>query len=305
MTYDQLVVLESIVETGSFRAAGERLFKSQPAISIAIKKLEGELQFTLFSRDQYRPVLTLEGKAFFEKTKGVLSHFRGLATFGKQLSLGEEPEISVAIESICPIPLMIKILKKFFSHHPSTKLNLSFEYIGGAVEKLLEEKVEIALTPLFEDNPKIESIPLTSISMIPVMAPSFISPSKIKKITLEDMKELVHVVVRGTSQNSPDKSFGLLEGGHRWTVSDHYVKKEIILAGLAWGRLPKNLIQEELAEKKLVPLKIKNLRETKEEVYLVRRLAHPLGPVSKALWSYIEESAKQFRDSKDGRGAAV
>ncbi|MEM8951333.1 MAG: LysR family transcriptional regulator, partial [Pseudomonadota bacterium] len=62
MTLDQLLALDAIVATGTFRGAAERLNKAQSAVSHQIRKLEDRLRFDLFSRDEYRPRLTTEGE---------------------------------------------------------------------------------------------------------------------------------------------------------------------------------------------------------------------------------------------------
>ena len=45
MTLEQLKILSQIVKHGSLKAAATALHKTQPALSIAIKKLEEELVF--------------------------------------------------------------------------------------------------------------------------------------------------------------------------------------------------------------------------------------------------------------------
>ncbi len=42
MTYDQLITLVNIVSEGSFKAAAEVMHKTQPSLTMAIKKLEEE-----------------------------------------------------------------------------------------------------------------------------------------------------------------------------------------------------------------------------------------------------------------------
>ena len=74
MTLDQLHVLLTVVETGSFHAASEVLHRSRPAVSIAIKNLEQEIGVALFSREGYRPQLMAEGQVFCEKAQKVLTH---------------------------------------------------------------------------------------------------------------------------------------------------------------------------------------------------------------------------------------
>ena len=56
---DQLAVFLTVVETGSFAAAGRRLGRATSAVSYAIANLEQQLGVQLFDRDQARrPALT-------------------------------------------------------------------------------------------------------------------------------------------------------------------------------------------------------------------------------------------------------
>lgn len=56
----------TVVEEGSFSAAARKLFLSQPTLSAQITLLENELGVSLFDRSGYRPVLTLQGHAFYD-----------------------------------------------------------------------------------------------------------------------------------------------------------------------------------------------------------------------------------------------
>ena len=96
-----------------------------------------------------------------------------------------------------------------------------------------------------------------------------------------------------SSQNPPDQSFGYLEAGRHWYVTDHLTKKEIILAGMGWGRLHRHLITEELEAGTLVPLEIHNYQATIDiDICVARMSGKPAGPVA----TYVWESFKQFRE---------
>ncbi len=70
MTYDQLLTIEAVVNAGSFKAASKILGKTQPSLSAAVKKLEDEFQIKIFSRENYRPELTDQGKGVSRKVQG-------------------------------------------------------------------------------------------------------------------------------------------------------------------------------------------------------------------------------------------
>src|ERR1700730_389628 len=48
----QLEMFVAVVEEGSVRAAAERVFRSQPAVSIAVSELEREFEAPLFDRSK-------------------------------------------------------------------------------------------------------------------------------------------------------------------------------------------------------------------------------------------------------------
>ena len=62
MRIEQLLYLSEIAKTHSISIAANNLFVSQPAISTAIKKLEEELDVTLFSRSKNGVFLTPIGE---------------------------------------------------------------------------------------------------------------------------------------------------------------------------------------------------------------------------------------------------
>ena len=114
MTLEQLEIFKAVIKEGSFRAAADKLWKTQPAISIAIKKLEKEFGLTFFDRDNYRATLTPEGRSFYEKCRVVLQETDQLKALGKHLASGEEPYLKISINIVSPLPVILSFLKSFF-----------------------------------------------------------------------------------------------------------------------------------------------------------------------------------------------
>ncbi|CAM2065347.1 LysR family transcriptional regulator [Sulfidibacter corallicola] len=295
MTLDQLIVLETIVRTGSFRAASEALFRTQPAISAAVRKLEEELNLKLFSRDGYRPVLTEAGRAILEKAQSVLRQARGLEDLAANLAQGCEPELRIAVNSICPMPIILDFLRRFDESHPATRLRIGFEVMGGTIERLLDGEVDLALLALPRGiGTSLTKIPLGNVTMLSVAAPNFAAFRLDREPTLEDMRGFVQVVVRDTTRHMPKiDTGGMLEGGRHWSVGDPWIKKEIILAGLGWGALPDHMIEAELKSGTLLPLTGSFTHQVELPIYLARLTERPPGRVASELW---HEMAREFSD---------
>jgi DNA-binding transcriptional LysR family regulator len=291
MTLEQLKVLVKIAETGSLLAAAAALHRTQPTVTVAIRKLEEELRVSLLDREQYRATLTAEGRLLCQQAQIILKHVTNFSTLAGHLATGHEPELHVAIEASCPMPLLLQILRDSERNYPQTAFNLQMENIRGALDRLLAAEVNLAVSPWFEDHQQLESLPLCETRLLTVAAPGYCPPAP---LSLEMMRRLVQVVVRDSSQRSyPQHSFGILDAGRHWMVNDHSTKKQLILAGMGWGRLHQHLIIDEVADGRLLPLDIANYPCVLDiEIRAVRRLGEPVGPVAAALWRDFKNFAR-------------
>mgnify|MGYP005995008329 FL=1 len=93
MTLDQIRTLCRIVECGTLQKAAISLHKTQPALSMALKKLEAEYGFQILTRDNYRLTLTEAGKLFYHKAQELLQSASQLNSLGQHLGEGNEAKI--------------------------------------------------------------------------------------------------------------------------------------------------------------------------------------------------------------------
>lgn len=279
MTYDQIQVFLTIVHAGSFKAASQQLHKTQPSLSVAVKKLEEELGLALFDRRPYRPTLTPEGRAFYERAMKTYKSFQELEYFGKELGQGIEGEVRLALDAACPLDRLGPFLHQFFESR-STKLNLSVEVLEGSLSKLQNREVDLAITPVLQEDRSVEFIELLDLVMIPV-----ISKALLAKPTYEKLLELPQIVVRNTGAPSPT-TYGV-EEGKKWYVTDHYLKSYLIHNSLGWGRLPSHLVEEGLKSKQLLELTKYGVRRLSFKLALMKRRHEPLGTVTQELWERL------------------
>src|SRR5215470_4027097 len=112
VTIHQLLCFDAVVTEGSFGAAADKLLRSQPSVSSAIKNLENQLQLTLFDRGGYRVTLTEAGRSFHERTRVFLQELGSLRRHAAQLAMGEESELRVVIGDLCPLPDVLGLLRR-------------------------------------------------------------------------------------------------------------------------------------------------------------------------------------------------
>jgi DNA-binding transcriptional LysR family regulator len=294
LTIHQLLCFDAVVTEGGFQVAAEKLRRSQPAVSSAVKNLEAQLRLSLLDRSGYRVALTEAGRSFHERTRVFLHELRSLQDHATQLAMGEESELRVVIGDLCPLPEILGLLRRFFDGCPGTRLHLHFEAITGPWERLLDDEADLILHHIDKSDPRLEFIDLFTVKLVPVVAPNFLRFPISRSITPEQMREYVQCVIRDTAQRTAPRDYYLVEGSRSWTVSDQLMKKELILQGMGWGHLPRYLIEQELRDASLLPIVGRHFKGGQVELVAARRRNMPHGPVANRLWHYIGGQASAF-----------
>jgi len=289
MTLDQIKVLDMIVKTGSYRAAAEQLHRAQSALSYAIKTLEEDLGIEVLDRSAYRPTLTAAGRILYEKGKVVLLHAEQMQVLGRELATGVEPELRLAITSLCPLEPVMAILKKFAAQQPVTQLKLSIEHMGKPEEMLLSGEADLALTNLFSEHDDFEKQAWSEVEIVPVVAAAHPLARRHQEIGAEELQQYTQVIVSNAPNLKKDYSAGVVEGANHWRVTDFPTKKALIMGGLGWGGMPLHLVAAELREKQLVQVSCRP--PERREIFLVRSRRQAVGPAKAALWSIFGSSS--------------
>ncbi len=290
MTLEQLKVLCAIVEKGSFRGAAEALHRSQSSVSIAIRKLEAEMGLSLFSRDSYRPELTAEGRPLYEKARTVLSKTDEFTALAHRYTVGEEPELRLAISTLVPIDPIMDVLKQMAGLAPATRLILLFENMFGTMERLTEGDVDIAISEMVEDQAFYDFVHLTTVELICVISPKSELSARAAELREVDMDGSRQVIVCDSSRKAVDRKFGVLESVTPWVVNDFAMKKRTIASGMGWGRLPRHLVYDEIETGELLPMTSVDFPPVRYPVKMVRHKNRPIGPVEDKLWNLIQEA---------------
>ncbi|CUH98555.1 HTH-type transcriptional activator CmpR [Leisingera aquaemixtae] len=288
MKHGQLLALEAIVSTGTFRGAAERLNKSQSAISHTIRQLEEELELELFSREAYRPALTPAGEIFYREASRVLRQMQGLRSTAARLRAREEPELTLAVSATMDLDPLLPALADTGRRHPATHLRLRMEMMGGPIARLMEGKADIAVASLdgvpLDD---VEAEPVAEVTIRPVASPALNLPAGPRALSASEMQSHVQVVAAGTGGAAHEQSRDLLPGGLKWTVSDLAAKKKVILAGLGWGGLPDHMTEEERRTGALLPLNLEGFPLRRTMIFKMRRRDQAIGVVADELWNRI------------------
>ena len=276
MTYDQLEMLEAVIKMGNYKAAAEHLHKSQPSLSVGIKKLEEEFGIKLFDRSGYRSQLTEQGKVFYHWARETLDSFRNLSVIGNEMGKHHlEPTLAVVIDPLIEFEYIQSIFETCLGPKSPTELKLRSEILGKCQELVLSEEAQFGIGMVTKSHSEIESFPFKRIEMIPVA---------LKRVA-ESYKNFPQIIVTG-----PDFG-GELSKGPQCHVSDHGMKAKLIVNGFGWGRLARHEIEGEFKTKKLVSIMDAPVTPFSMDLCVMRKKTRPLGPVAKKIWTGLKSRA--------------
>jgi Transcriptional regulator len=294
MTFDQLETLEAIVEKGSFKAAAESLYKTQPSLSVAIKKLEEEFDLLIFNREEYRPKLTDQGRVFYTWAKQCLDSFRELQTVGKELGTQKmEPYLTIAVDPLVRFEALEGVMEETLLGKNPTEITFLSEILSGGMDKLISGEVDFSIGPRVREADDIESIPFDKVEMIPVIAKSLVKTAG--KVDLKFLKTHPQIVVlQGDKKDFLKReSKGVVSDGRRCFVTTHDMKYKLIHEGFGWGRLASHEVESELKKGQLIEIRDELVKPFTLDLHVMRFKRRPMGPVGRAVWGQLSQNASR------------
>ncbi|MFB7948454.1 LysR family transcriptional regulator [Kitasatospora phosalacinea] len=123
-TLRQFEYLVTVVDTGSFTRAAERLHVTQPALSHQVRALEGSLGGPLLERLPRAVRLTPLGRAVLPHARAVLADAERLHAAARRATGLEEGELEVAAVHSVALGLLPPVLRAWRARHPRVRIRL-------------------------------------------------------------------------------------------------------------------------------------------------------------------------------------
>ena len=114
MTLSELRFVVSVAQEKNFRRAAAKSFVSQPALSLAIKKIENELGLLIFERNRMGISLTTVGEKVVNQAQKVLEEVDKIKAISIDEKNAQQVDVKLGlIYSIAPylLPSIIPLLK--------------------------------------------------------------------------------------------------------------------------------------------------------------------------------------------------
>ena len=160
MTLSELRFVVSVAQEKNFRRAAAKSFVSQPALSLAIKKIENELGVLIFERNRMGISLTTVGEKIVNQAQIVIEEVDKIKAISVTEKNTQQVEVKIGlIYSIAPylLPSIIPLVK---NSSPEIILEAEEDITTNLIKKLEEGSIDAAIIALPFVVPGIETQPL-------------------------------------------------------------------------------------------------------------------------------------------------
>lgn len=145
--FNYMEYVYAVYKERSFTKAAEKLYISQPSLSLTVKKIESEIGYPLFERCGKEVRLTPVGERYIKAIEEIKRISENLANELDDLLKLKKGSVTIGSTTFVASYLLPDALKKFTEKYPDVEINLVVEQ-----STVLEEKLENDLVDIVVDN---------------------------------------------------------------------------------------------------------------------------------------------------------
>lgn len=251
-----------VANNGNITRASEELNISQPAISKSIKNLEEQLGGQLFIRTKRGVVLTEEGKEFYNYIKQAIEFINNAENKFTDLINLEVGCIKIGISTTLTKEFLLPFLEQFHALYPKIDIQIITDRTADLIKKLKNGLIDIVILNI---NKKDESSEIEYIKCKKIND-CFVVNSKYKELINKEisLKELNNYPLilqsRGSNTRTILDEFARENGivlKPNIELSSYLLVTEFSKIGFGIGYVTKEYIKDEIKNKQLFELKIK------------------------------------------------
>ena len=169
MELTQLEFFLKVVEEGSFSKAAVRVYRTQPAVSIAIRRLEEEIGAPLFDRSQKMPTLTDAGHLVHDYAQRILALRDQAQDVVSELRSLQRGRVRIGANESTSLYLLPQLILKYRQQHPNIKVEIYRHVSERLPREVLDRNVDFALLAFEPVDSDLESFPVLQDELVLIM----------------------------------------------------------------------------------------------------------------------------------------
>lgn len=146
----------SVVDTGSVTEAARRLCRTQPAITLQIRRLEEQIDKPIFEIGTRRPIMTLDGEVMLGYARAILRLHDEL--WGRMRARNIAGRVVLGTPDLYAAYLLPQILANFRAAYPNIDVEVRCALSRALMTALSAQEVDIALVTAMPGIPAGQSL---------------------------------------------------------------------------------------------------------------------------------------------------
>jgi len=297
MDFDQLTTFIEVAKLGSFSRAGQKLFRSQPAVSAQIRQLEQEYREKLLNRTGKSVRLTPAGEALFEYASRLLTlRNESLRAVADQAATPRGTLAIGANEATC-LYVLPEVFAEYHRAYPAVQISIYRNFSHKVLQKVEDGSIDVGVVTLPVKSPSLKVHPFFRDRVMLMVKPD--NPlAKQKSVTTADIaKQPLIFPKTGTTRQSLDKHFQPYRSQLRVTMELPSVSmiKRFVAAGLGVSLISAAFARDEARAGKVKLIDISGVELTRE-LGIVYRKDRTLPRAATAFVALIRQRAGSEAD---------
>lgn len=274
--YELYRIFYIVAKNGNITRASKELLISEPAVSKSIKNLEGYLGAPLFTRTKKGVNLTTEGITLYEYISKGIEYFKsGEAKFNELINL-ESGTIRIGINTTLTKEFLMPYLETFHKLYPNINIEIRTNLTSELKSMLKDGLIDMHILNLTNEETKNDF----NIIKCKTITDCFVSNKPIKeKISIKELNNYPLIL---QDKNSNTRKF-LDDFANKYEITlkpkieigSYYLVSEFSRIGLGIGYITKNYIKNNLDNKELFIVPIKEKIPSREIGILLNKNTTP------------------------------
>lgn len=243
----------AVVNTGSFSAAAEQLNCSKAAVSRQIARLEAAVGLKLLTRTTRTVSLTPAGQELYGRCSRIIDEVNETNQIMAGMLTTPRGDLRINAPVVSTLFRITEIIPRFIKQHPAVRVHVN---LSDNKVDLLHGAFDAAFWVGEPYDSALEAVKLREYDMVLAGAPEYFRRKR-KPATPSDLKDHdciieTHLSRPGEWQLSKGQTIAVSRGP--LTSNSVRLTREAILAGMGIAYLPRFLLADDLASKRLAPV---------------------------------------------------
>ena len=260
LTLRQLQVFEIVATQLNFSVAAKLLYLSQPAVSMQIKQLEGNLGLPLFEQLGKRMFLTEAGRELHHYSRNISQQLSEIDSVFNEMKGLRQGKLTLSVVNTANY-FTPQLLATFCQRHPHINVNLHVANRDAVLKQLADNSTDLAIMGQPPSGLDLSSKQFLDNPLVVIAAPNH-SLAKLKKIKFAQLAEQTFLSREQGSgtRSAMERVFAQhnIQPRISMEMETNEAIKQAVQAGMGLGILSLHSIELELETKRLVVLNVEH-----------------------------------------------